>query len=350
MDLHRLLVEPREWPSRGAGLAFLWKSARDPNLVQDPVTKVAHTFELEPRRKARFDHHHAMVVSGGYFRVAEFARRMEGSFRATNSLAVELTLQPETSEPDHEKDLGEVMSLSHPEDGVSFSLAQRGDELVFRLRTSLTGPGGCEPASLGRVATDEPTHVIVSYHPGRLVGYVNGKMVLDTDAVQGGLGNWSDGDLLQFGSGHGDESNWDGGIEGVAIYSRFIEAREAAANARAYLERIGDREPIERIEVRAKLAARSHVPTLEEIVPYREALVMYEYEVLEVLEGEVSDETIRVARWAILASCSRWRSTSREEERLTLEPFESNPQVANLYLSDTLELDPELPVYLDVDP
>jgi hypothetical protein len=352
MDLHRLLVEPREWPSRGAGLVFLWKTARDPNLVRDPVTKVAHTFELEARRKARFDHHHAMNVSGGYFRVLDFATRVVGSFRATNSVAVEATLRPAAAAPNPEQGLAEVVSLSQPEDGVAFSLAQRGDELVFRVRTSLTDPQGCEPVSLGRVAIDEPTHVIVSYRPGRLVGHVNGKTVLDTDAVQGNLGDWSDRDLLQFGSGHGDESNWDGSLEGVALYSRFIEAREAAANARAYLELIAEREPVEQIELRAKLLARSHVPTLEEIVPYREALVMYEYEVLEGLAGEVSDETIRVAHWAILAGKlqSAAEREPGEEKRLTLEPFESNPQVANLYLSDTLELDPDLPVYLDVDP
>ena len=37
------------------------------------------------------------------------------------------------------------------------------------------------------------------------------------------------------------------------------------------------------------------MPTLKEIVPYREALVIYEYEVLEVLGGELGDETVRVA-------------------------------------------------------
>ena len=39
-----------------------------------------------------------------------------------------------------------------------------------------------------------------------------------------------------------------------------------------------------------------------------------------------------------------------EEVRLTLEPFDRNPQVENIYLSDTLELGLDLPVYLDVDP
>ena len=71
MEAHRLLVEPRDWPSRDDGLVFLWKTARDPNLVRDPLTRVSHTYELERHGKARLDHNHAMLVSGGYFRVLD---------------------------------------------------------------------------------------------------------------------------------------------------------------------------------------------------------------------------------------------------------------------------------------
>jgi len=206
--------------------------------------------------------------------------------------------------------------------------------------------------SLGRLSTSEPTHVVVSYRPGRLVGYVNGESVLDTDAVQGDLTSWADKDILLFGTGHGSWSNWDGTIEGVALYSRFMEAGEAAANARAYLELMAEREPVEQIELRAKLVARSHVPTLDEIVPYREALVMYEYRVLEVVGGELGDETVRVAHWAMLSGRQLpiVEQDVGEEDRLTLEPFDRNPQVENIYMSDTLELRLDLPVYLDVDP
>jgi hypothetical protein len=235
---------------------------------------------------------------------------------------------------------------------VSFSLAQRGDELVFLLRTSVAGPPDYQPVALGRIGAGEPTHVVVSYRPGQLVAYLNGERVLESDAVQGDLGSWSERDLLLFGKGHGSDSNWDGTIEGVALYGRFMEAAEAGANARAYLELLAEREPLERVELRAKLVERSHVPTLKEIVPYREALVMYEYRVLEVLAGELGDETVRVAQWAILGGRLEPAAEREvgEEDRLTLEPFDRNPQVANTYLSDTLELALDVPVFLDVDP
>ena len=86
-------------------------------------------------------------------------------------------------EPNGDRELAGIVTLAHEMDekeSVSFALAQSGDELVFRLGTSLTGPPGSELFSLGRLSTSEPTHVIVSYRPGRLAGYVNGKRVLDT--------------------------------------------------------------------------------------------------------------------------------------------------------------------------
>jgi hypothetical protein len=109
---------------------------------------------------------------------------------------------------------------------------------------------------------------------------------------------------------------------------------------------------VERIELRGKLVGRSHVPTLKEIVPYREALVMYEYEVLDVLGGELGDETVRVAHWAIFDGRPQpiVEREVGEKNRLALEPFDRNPQGENTYLSDTLELRLDVPVYLDVDP
>jgi hypothetical protein len=352
MEPRRLLVEPRRWPSRDHALVFLWKTARDPNLVRDSLTKIPHTWELEPHRKARFDHDHAMVVSEGYFRVLDFGRRVASVFHESNAVTVEATIRPANLEASGDGELAEIVNLAFNEDRTSFALGQRGDSLVVCLGTSLDVAQGCEPLTVGQLSANEPTHVVVSYQPGRLVGYVNGIGVLDTDAVQGDLRSWPIDDLLQFGRGHDSRTNWDGTIEGVAIYSRFMGSAEASANARAYLEEIAEREPVERIEIRGKLVGRSHVPTLEEIVPYREALVMYEYEVQEVLAGQLGDETVRVAHWAILGG--RLQSISErelgQEDRIALESFVRNPQVENTYLSDTLEIDLDVPAFLDVEP
>ncbi len=355
MATHRLLVERREWPSRDENLVLLWKTARDPNLVRDPVTRVSHTYEIRRHERARLDHHHAMLVAGGYFRSLMFVRRNVEAFRSASAFTVEATIRPVTAESNGDRELRGIVTISNElgeAPSVSFALGQLGGELVTQLGTSLTGPSPSEPISLGRLSGSESNHVIVSYRPGRLVGYLNGEKTLDTDAVKGDLSSWSEEDLLQFGMGHGPWSGWDGTIQGVAIYARFMEAAEAAANARAYLELIADREPLEEVRLRGRLVARSHVPTLKEIVPYREALVIYEYEVLEVLGGELGEEIVRVAHWAILDG-ERQSIVERkvgEEDRLALEPLDSNPQVENTYRSDSLELRLDIPVFLDVAP
>ena len=70
------------------------------------------------------------------------------------------------------------------------------------------------------------------------------------------------------------------------------------------------------------------------------------------LGGELGEDTVRVVHWAILDG--RLQPTAErevgEEGRLALESFARNPQVENTYLSDTLELDLDVPVFLDVDP
>jgi hypothetical protein len=356
MATHRLLVERREWPSRDEDLVFLWKTARDPNLVRDPVTRVSHTYEIRRHERARLDHHHAMLVSGGgYFRSLMFLRRTVEVFRSANAVTLEATVRPVEVESNGDGGLRGIVTITNDlgeEPSVSFALGQRGGELVTQLGTSPASPSASEPISLGRLSSSEPNHVIVSYRPGRLVGYLNGEKTLDTNAVKGDLSSWSEDDLLHFGMGHGSWSSWDGTIEGVAIYSRFMEAAEAAANARAYLELIEEREPVEQIQLRGRLTARSHVPTLKEIVPYREALVVYEYQVLEVLGGELGDETVRVAHWAILDGelQSIVKREVGREDRLLLEPLDRNPQVENTYRSDSLEILLDAPLYLDVDP
>lgn len=78
------------------------------------------------------------------------------------------------------------------------------------------------------------------------------------------------------------------------------------------------------------------MPTLEEISPYRRALVVESWRVERVLAGTLAPGEIRVARWALVdgriaASATQAPGT---RARLTLEPFEAQPQLESLYLSD----------------
>ena len=112
------------------------------------------------------------------------------------------------------------------------------------------------------------------------------------------------------------------------------------------------REAVPELDARAKLLARSDVPSLSQIQPYREALVVYEYDVENVMSGQAVDGRIRVAHWAILdgetLAVARW--DEGQSLRLHLEPFANNPQLETFYMSDTLEPDFDVPLYYAVTP
>jgi hypothetical protein len=98
--------------------------------------------------------------------------------------------------------------------------------------------------------------------------------------------------------------------------------------------------------------AASDVPTVEEVAPYREALAVHEWEVLRVIEGELGRERVRVAHWAVLGGISQPDASLRlgVERRLDLEHMADNAQAAGVVLSDTLDPDAEVPLFLDVGP
>jgi hypothetical protein len=162
------------------------------------------------------------------------------------------------------------------------------------------------------------------------------------------VGSWPVADL-SFGRERGGPNQWTGTVEGVAIYDRLLAPGEIEANARAYLEQVASRTQPEVVAVRARRLAASAAPTLEEILPYQDALVFHEYEVLEVLDGDLGEPRIRVAHWALLNGESRPRAAGEVGEvvELTLEALSDHPEVQDIYRADDLPLDLEPLLFLE---
>ena len=101
----------------------------------------------------------------------------------------------------------------------------------------------------------------------------------------------------------------------LVVEDELAEGEEHYAVAREVVRILQD------LTARAGDRADDGTPLLndfKEIVPYRSALAMFEYEVLEVLAGELGDERIRIARWAILngGRQSAVKHEMGEEDRL----------------------------------
>jgi hypothetical protein len=226
-------------------------------------------------------------------------------------------------------------------------LSQRGDRLFVELRTL---PKPNPPVELGRIVPGKPTHVVVGYTAGSLVAYLDGEKVVETDALQGGLRQWKPGPIV-FGDVPAGGRAWSGTLEGLAIYDRLLPPDEARENHRLYAAQRAARPAVPRLRLAARLAAKSHIPTLDEIAPYREALTVYEYEVERVLEGEYPHPRVRVAHWAILDGAERppARAQVGMERRLVLEPFDRSPQLESVVVADDLAKG-SLPLYYDLRP
>lgn len=104
----------------------------------------------------------------------------------------------------------------------------------------------------------------------------------------------------------------------------------------------------DRMVVDARLVGVTVVPTPESIAPYRNALVVNRYEIVEVVEGQPAGREIAVAEWAIhdarvLAGA---RFDVGQVRRMTLARYEAHPELEGERLIQDGGID-RLPLYYD---
>jgi hypothetical protein len=324
------------WPSNREGLAYLWETADAPNLASDPARGVERSFPLEREGAVRLDHFHRMDLGdGAYVASEEAGLAIVTAVKRTNEVTLEATVTPRAA-----RQTAAILALSGGRrDARNLVLAQDGDELVLHLGVARRGHAEHE-VRLGKVSPGRTTHVLVSYRPGHLEAWRDGEIVLETEELQGDFFRWRPRPLT-FGAERRQPGSWQGWLEGVAVYGRALGPEEARENARRSLEKIARRPEVPRTRLRARLAARSRIPTLQEISPYREALAVYEY--------QTEKGPVRVAHWVILDGerlpAAGWREG--EVRNLLLEPFDRNPQLESVFLSDTLPPAPGRPLHYE---
>ena len=224
------------WPGNRDGLVFIWQRAGSANQVTDPKGKVVLDCRVRPRGKAKMIAGGRMDLAGGAMLAEGADEALLNACRQGHQLSVEATIRPADI---RQGGPARIISFSTDPYHRNFTIGQERDHLVLRLRTPRTGENGMRPESaLCRLEAGRSHHVIVSYSPGRLTCYLNAQRVLDTDRVQGDFSNWSAQHLL-FGDEWRDSRDWAGTLEGIAIHSRVIGAREAAERHKLSLPNAG---------------------------------------------------------------------------------------------------------------
>lgn len=325
-------------PSRG--LTFLWRSADADNRI---ATGGASEI-LQPAGTAWIDRHGALALGGGSYNAAPATgERLAAALQAKHQLTLALLLTP-ASLDQH----GALVAFSDGPRGRNFTLRQERDRILLDLRTSDSPKEGTTVA-VARLLSTAPTHLLLSFSPGRLDVHVDGQRssaATATIAVPGDLFPWRPR-ALNFGAEPGSAGSWRGTLSDIAIWNRPLAGPEIAVEAARVRELLAARGQSSRIVVEVRLRAASPVPSLDEISPYREALVVDEFEVVRQLSGpplgrpasasgEAGARRLRVARWAILDGQALAAPKLGATVHRALEPFAAQPQLESYFLADRL--------------
>jgi hypothetical protein len=349
-----------DWPSNQAGLMYLWQTARTRNLILDarlglPVsTSLTGFSNYQLSLPARFNRFGAALAAGGGFVLNPGAPRhvFEGISR-TGQFSFEIVVTPadlaQTKGTD-DKPIAIAAWESGAGNGI-FWLFQDKDKLLVGL-SKKWGDKKPEVFGMATLPDTKPHHVVVSIASKRLAFYLDGKKVKEIDPSPASFLRVGPPPFqLAVGNPNPHKNTWRGTFEYLAMYNRFIEEPEAAKNAAAVAATLAQRKALPQIELQAKLVAKSQIPVPGQMAPYRNALVVNEYQVEMALKGTYTPKTIRVAQWGVsdlkptpLAALKPGASV-----KLVLETFADHGELASELISDTLEEDFELDLYTDVN-
>ncbi|HSM14247.1 MAG TPA: LamG-like jellyroll fold domain-containing protein, partial [Thermoanaerobaculia bacterium] len=316
------------WPARTEGLAFLWETATAANRIAPDASSEV----LEGRGPVWTDRRGRWALAGGFLEApSETAERVRDALRATNTVSLEMVVEPASIGPGAG---GPLLALGAGPRDRGLLVEQRGDRVELRIRTGESGNAGGRPVELARLPDAAPHHLAFTYSPGRLRVYLDG--------APSGEPGWA-GDFfrwrrtaLRLGAEPGRDDAFRGFLSHVAVFARELSATEVAADAAAALGALSDAAAPPRLEVTAALVGRAPIPTLDEISPYRRALVVERWRVERVRAGEAAEGEIRVARWAWLdgerTAASSLAPGARAE--LALEPYAEQPQLESVYLAE----------------
>jgi ferric-dicitrate binding protein FerR (iron transport regulator) len=214
------------WPVNRKGMLFAFQTADKPNLALDPITQVWQRSTVKPRGDVRYSDAATMRLVNGMFVATGADKAIVMSCRQSNELSIQATIRPDRLE---QSGPARIISLSSGEPSYNFVISQTQDQLVARLRSS----AGPVELNLGGITTGEPTTILLTFKPGRLVCHINGDKIVDRNDVGGDLSNWV-GQTLVFGNEVDGTLPWSGSIEGIAIFNRFLDDDEAKANVAEY--------------------------------------------------------------------------------------------------------------------
>jgi len=340
------------WPTNRDGLKFLWETNGASNINFEPVGGIFQANALTTEGSVRYDRDGAMVLTGGVMFAPNAGYGAVKAVKTTKELTVEATITPANPWQGHRKNPSRIIAC-RPDHYLAwnngfFTLHQEAKKLVLYINN------GSQRFELCDLVDRAPNHIVATVTDKKVACYLNGKQVFETDKVK--EINWRKNGYcagVHFGCFmmvRGRHTPWQGKVEGVAVMSRAISAEDAAADFAAYARIVAARKKLPQFEVQARLAAKSITPKPADIPPYRDALVVNEYEVIKVTRGKYREKKVRVAEWGLLDLEPTQLSKAQigSKVNIVLEKYTDHDELEGEVLSDTLDEDFDLDLYVDV--
>ena len=324
-----------DWPSNRTGLSCLWQNARSRDLTFDERTGLPVTTALSGGGEAHFNRFGVAVAAGGGFQPSPGATaRIMGGIHKTKQFSFEIVLASADlaqTKGDGDKPITIVGWGYEWRNGI-FWLFQEKDKLLVGL-SKQWGDLKPEVFEMATLPDTKPHHVIISWAEKRLACYLDGKKTKETDPSPAHL-------LMPTPPMRFAENAWRGQFEYLAFYNRFIEEPEAAKNAAVVAADLAKRKPMDHVVVDARLVAKTPAPEPKNMMPYRSALVVYEYAVQKVKDGKAikDGQIVRVAHWGVrdLKKTPAAERAVGATVQLTLERFADHPELEAQFMRDDL--------------
>ncbi len=327
------------WPAVDDRLVYLWRNRDARNRVRAADGSVRE-YDPAPAGRARYGRYLDMDLRRGYFIEREAGAAVAEAVGKTGSLSFEAWLTPE-GEPDGS---ATIWALGG-EEGINAALTVEDGKLCLRWRPANRSEGLETSALADWEEARGARHLAVVLGEGEAKAYLDGAFA--GRAPHSAIWN---GEAIYFGGTPEAGTNWSGFMEGVALHGRVLSPDEIGRQAAAYRQLAADRSPGRVVTVRAELTEASAVPAPEDIKPYLRGLVVNEYRVVEVLDGELEAEEVLVAHWAIMdgRTLETARRRAGREYTMRIELYDERPELEGERLSmDTENL--LLDTYYDID-
>ena len=343
------IVRP-DWPAVRSGLVFLWEGHHQQSFNWNPQSRAFQDNTFNHWSQARFDRHGVMVLDGGTYTVTDGGSGIYSQCGKTGKLTVESVITPFNLYQGSAARTSVAFGFGKPEE-PNVALAQEGNRLLLLIRLRHEDKTEVRRVELGTLEQDRPHHVLVTLADNALTCHVNGAVARQVE-LKGTFAwnapDWSQG--LYMGGLPGNPYPWCGRLEGLAVYSRAFDAAQAARHHEVYAKTLAARPVAKQIQLRAKLAARTRIPAAAEIAPYRDTLVVNEYDVVRVTQGQYAAPKLRVLQWGLLDTRNTWLAGAEvgQEFDLVIETFADHPQLENEMSIDTLKEDFDLDLFVDV--